>query len=156
MPKRAVIGIGNILMGDDGIGPLLIERAKERFGHIPDVVFLDEGTIGFGLVHVIKDYDEVIIIDSGDMGKVPGEFGIFSLEEVKSSKFCQGLSLHESDLLKVLEASRAMGELPARLRILAIQPKEIGWSGTISRELTERIGDYLDALRIELGIDGTP
>ncbi len=156
MARKAVIGIGNTLMADDGIGSVLVERAKERFGNVSNVVFLDEGTIGFGLVHVIKDYDDVIIIDSGDMGKVPGEFAVFSPEDVRSSKFCQGLSLHESDLLKVLEASRAMGELPTRLRILAIQPKEIGWNGTISRELTERIGDYLDALRIELGIDGTP
>jgi hydrogenase maturation protease len=82
------------------------------------------------------------------MGKVPGEFGIFSLEEVKSSKFCQGLSLHESDLLKVLEASRAMGELPIRLRILAIQPKVILWREGLSLELSDRLEDYLEALKV--------
>lgn len=146
MAKKAVIGIGNVLMGDDGVGPFLIERAKERFGHIEEVDLRDEGNIGFGLVHVLKDYEDVIIVDSGDIGKGPGEFGTFSPEEVKSSKVCQGFSLHESDLLKVLEASRALGELPKKVTIFAIQPLSLEWRGWLSPEIAERLDEYLLAL----------
>jgi hydrogenase maturation protease len=150
MARRAVIGIGNVLMADDGIGPVLVGLARERLGHLDDVVFLDEGTIGFGLIHVLKDYDEVIIIDSGDIGKAPGDFEVFSPDEVMSSKLCQGFSLHESDLLKVLEVSKLLGEMPKGLRILAIQPRETGWIEGISRELSERVDEYLGAISKEL------
>jgi hydrogenase maturation protease len=143
MVRKAVIGIGNTLMSDDGIGPMLVNKARERFGHLDDVAFLDEGTIGFGLVHVLKDYDEVIIIDSGDIGKTPGEFKVFSPDDVASTKFCQGYSLHESDLIKVLETSKAMGELPGKVTILAIQPRSVEWREGLSPELTKRSDDYL-------------
>ena len=140
----AMIGIGNTLMGDDGIGPRLIEELHKK--RIVGADLIDLGTGGIQLVHELARYNSVIIIDAADMGLDPGEYRIFSPEDAISVKFGRGYSLHDWDLMRSIEISKELGEAPERITIFAIQPRSIKMGGGISPELKMRSDEYIDRL----------
>ena len=83
--RLAVIGVGNPLVADEGVGIAVIEELGKR--DLPDSVELvDAGSAGMSLLHIIKDYDAVIIIDAADFGGEPGEVRTFTPDEVRSVK----------------------------------------------------------------------
>lgn len=134
-------------MGDDGIGPLLIYRlrASRLFGD--RVCFIDGGAGGMTIVHELAKLDTAVIVDAGDFGGKPGEFRIFSPEEMVSLKRFSGFSVHEWDLIKTIEISKIMEELPEQLHIMAIQPQTIARQFKLSKILESRIPLYEKAVR---------
>ena len=77
-----VIGLGNPLRGDDGVGVRVAEALAEQA--LPDdVEVVDGGTQGLGLVNLMEGRQRVILVDAADMGKAPGEFVRFTLDEVR-------------------------------------------------------------------------
>ncbi len=150
-----LIGVGNTLMCDDGIGMVLIEKFSRDHGNgsterIEGLKVISLGTGGMTLVHELSMLDSAMIIDSGDFGGNIGEYRIFSPEDAESIKFLPGQSLHEFDLMHGIQLSKAMGECPDPLRIMAIQPGTITWGEELSPELKERIDEYFQAILTEL------
>ncbi len=148
MKRITVIGIGNVLMGDDGIGIVLLNRLKER-RELADIEFIETGTGGMTFLHRLATAERALIIDSGNFGGKPGEYRLFSPDEVQSVKFLPGQSLHEFDLIRAIELSQKLGECPERLLILAIQPESIAWS----QQLTEAVSSNLQAYE-EVALEG--
>jgi hydrogenase maturation protease len=66
--KKAVIGVGNIMMKDDGIGPLLISKLGEMDRFPSDIDLLDEGVGGMRIIHDIEGYDRILRISGGAPG----------------------------------------------------------------------------------------
>ncbi|MBI5000883.1 MAG: hydrogenase maturation protease [Euryarchaeota archaeon] len=120
--RVAVIGIGNPLMKDDGAGLSVIDLLS---GMPKGVLIVDAGTGGMGLLHILNDLDAAVIVDAVDFGGEPGEIRVLSHKEAVSTKKLPGLSLHEGDILKIIEMSRRLGECPEMILICAIQPAEI-------------------------------
>ncbi|MBM9520354.1 hydrogenase maturation protease [Desulforhopalus vacuolatus] len=146
MKKIGVIGVGNPQMGDDGIGPVLIHRLNAFPLFSDTVCFIDGGTGGMTLVHELAKLYTAIIVDAGDFGGKPGEFRIFSPEELVSVKQFSGFSVHEWDLIKTIEISKVMEELPEHLHIMAIQPETIAWQSKLSKILESQIPVYEKAV----------
>ncbi|TVQ69240.1 MAG: hydrogenase maturation protease [Balneolaceae bacterium] len=121
MKKTAVIGIGNTLMSDDGAGVRVLEHLDDLPDHVSIVELAAGGMI---LLHHLEDYDCVIIADAVDFGGEPGEIRVFSPDEVRTIKTV-GYSLHDLDILKVLELAAKLGMLPESVRIAAIQPASL-------------------------------
>jgi hydrogenase maturation protease len=137
MKRIAVIGIGNILMSDDGAGVRVLELLK----NLPkNVSIVELATGGMTLLHKLDGLDTAIIVDAVDFGGKPGEVRVFRPEEVKSIKTV-GYSLHDLDILKVLELAKQMGTLPKHVFIAAIQPGSLemgeGLSPEVEGALTE-------------------
>lgn len=143
-PRIAVIGIGNPMMADDGIGPRLISELQ---GSVAGVDLIDMGTGGMQLVHVLAGYDSVIIIDSADMGLSPGDSSVFSPDEVVSLKETRAYSLHDWDLMRSIEISRELGEAPANILILAVQPGCLEMREGLSPEVEKGIPGYIEDIR---------
>ncbi len=150
MKHLGVIGIGNILMCDDGIGMLLLERLAKNHPDIHRVEYIHAGSGGMNVLHDLARLDMAIIVDSGNFGGQPGQFRIFSPEDVESIKLMPRQSLHEADLLKVIELSNALGESPGIIRIMIIQPERVEMGEGISESLTGRIDEYEKALLAEI------
>jgi len=147
MARTAVIGVGNDLMGDDSIGPHVVRALMKKRTLPPDIELIDEGRGGMRLVHHMKEMDRILLIDAADVGEAPGDFKVFRPEEVESIKDLSGTNIHEWDLLKMLEISKMLGEYPADVRILAIQPKSLEWGDSISSELLGRMDEYIDVVK---------
>ncbi len=145
--RVAIIGIGNPMMADDGIGPRLISELQ---GSVPGVDLIDMGTGGMQLVHVLAGYDSVLIIDSADMGLAPGESRVFSPDDVVSFKETRAYSLHDWDLMRSIEISRQLGEAPRDILILAIQPGCLEMREGLSPEVERGIARCVEEVRTAL------
>lgn len=140
-----IIGIGNPLMRDDGIGNAILEHLRNHgdLSDIQELQFIELGTGGMTVLHHLAKLDGALIIDSGNMELTPGEFRVFTPDEVKSVKFLSGQSLHEFDLLQAIGMSRQLGECPPLLQILAIQPESVEWGEGLSPSLEANVGEYV-------------
>lgn len=146
--KTAIIGIGNTLMSDDGAGV----RVLEHLGDLPEHVSVVElATGGMTLLHHLEDYERVFIVDAVDFGGRPGEIRVFNPEEVRTLKTV-GYSLHDLDILKVLDLAKQLGMLPELVRIIAIQPASLEMKEGLTPDVEAALPQL--ALAISREIDG--
>ena len=140
-----VLGIGNVLLGDEGIGCHVV-HALERIPH-PGVKIIDGGTCP-DVVQLVEDADKLIIVDAVKGGGMPGQIYRFHLEDItlEQKPF---LSLHDMgslDNLMLTKLWRKMGETV----LIGVEPKEIDWGLELSPELQEKMPQIIDAILSEL------
>ena len=145
-----VAGLGNPLMGDEGVGPRVVELLKERAGEAAEADFLDLGTPGLALLHAIRGRRRVVIVDCAMMGEAPGAIRRFTPREVRSTADGAAQSPHEPDLLAVLRLARELGECPAEVVIFGIQPQRVAPGIGLSDTLEGRLEEYGAAVAAEL------
>ncbi len=123
--KRVVIlGVGNELYGDDGVG-VVVARELVRQGDLPAGVEVIEGhTGGLNLLFDLEGAQYAIIIDAVDMQRSPGEVLVFTPQEAQFIAPGKIASLHHIGLEQVLELGKLM-ELPPQLHIVGIQPQRL-------------------------------
>ena len=128
-----MLGIGNALLKDEGIGIHLIRSLKDLPG-LESVDLIDGGTYpqAFDLV---RDTDRLIVIDAAYGGGEPGSIYCLTPEQIKSQK---PSSVHEFNALNMLWNLCIMGESP-NITIIGIEPKEIDWGLELSPELEKRL-----------------
>jgi hydrogenase maturation protease len=144
MSGIAVIGIGNPLMGDDGAGTAVLDVLSEK--GLPDgVEVIELGSGGLTLLHRMEDFESVVLADAVDFGGKPGEVRLFSPDEVDSVK-TMGYSLHDVDILKVIELARQMDQCPDRIMIAAIQPENLRPSTELSPSVSANLRDLADRI----------
>lgn len=149
-----VIGLGNPLMGDEGIGTALVGALAglAEAGKLPhdDIEYLDGGCGGMYLLHSIAERKKVIMIDCARMGLEPGTLRRFTPDDVNTVKQMTHLSLHEVDILRVIELAKLIGQCPAEIVIFGIEPALIAAQMHLTDTLQSRVPDYLAALVSEL------
>ena len=147
MKKISVIGIGNPLKTDDGLGIYLLEKCIERKKEFSErITFIDGGTGGMNLIHTFSDYDIIIIVDAVNFGGQPGEVKWFKPEEVDSTKLSLGFSIHETDFLKIIQLSKSIDKTPKSFFIFGIQPADISPGKWLSKILQQHFDLILDKL----------
>jgi len=155
-PKSViVIGLGNPLMGDEGIGTILLSRleqiaARQKLTPSSNLEFIDAGTGGMNLLHHIANRQKAVLIDCALMNTPPGTIRRFTQQQVQSIKQLSHLSLHEVDILKVLEISRRLGESPDEVIFFGIEPAEICQRISLSPILQEKIPHYIQTILDEI------
>jgi len=151
MKRIGVIGIGNLLRKDDGVGVVLLEKLIEKKDELPDSLeFIDGGIGGMNLLHLLAHFDIAIILDAVKFDGHHGESRLFTSDEVHSQKISLGMSTHESDLLKIIQLSKELNECPDELFIFGIQPKDTSFGSSLSSELQHNIEPLLIRLKAEI------
>lgn len=136
--KILVLGVGNILFGDEGIGVHLCNYLKVnyKFESPHQIDFIDGGTLAQMLIPIITSYDEVLILDCVDVdGAKTGEVYHFPFSKVPNIITWAG-SAHEVEMLQTLRLIEAMGDLPP-VSVIGIIPYVIGEDTTF--ELSESV-----------------
>ena len=141
-----VIGLGNPLLSDEGIGVHLIRKLSENQDKFPSVEFIDAGTGGMNVLHLIANRKKAVIIDCAKMGKKPGTIKQFEPADVQTTKKITHFSLHEADILRIIELSRQLGEYPNQIVIFGIEPESMELGQSLSRTLTDKIDLYIDTI----------
>jgi len=150
MDKRTIVlGLGNPLMSDEGIGVIIVNKLEEISKRYPHIDFIDAGTGGLKLLHYFEGREKAIIIDCANMQEEPGKIRRFTPEQVKSVKQLAHQSLHEQDLIKIIEMAKELGTSPKEIVIFGIQPKNISLKNAISEELENQIDNYIDLISQE-------
>jgi len=135
MAKLTVLGIGNILMSDDGVGVRVMEAVRDAREWGQDVEFIDGGAGGLGLLNVIEDAQAMIVFDAADMGLSAGQFRVITPEQASADT--QGrISMHDAPFLETLALCEQFFRRPEEVLILAIQPKIVDFGRGFSDELT--------------------
>ncbi len=146
-----VLGIGNFLCGDDGIGPVLAERLMPSFNEDRHVDVINGGTIGLGLLYLLDNYTNILFLDAVDVGAKPGEVFKYSLEDLESVHSEKQLSSHQSDPCGLLRYAQAAGISPCNVTILGIQIEHldnaIGLSETLLGKLPAIEAMILDEIK---------
>jgi hydrogenase maturation protease len=147
-PKKdtIVIGLGNPLLSDEGIGVHLIRKLSEHQDKFPLVDFIDAGTGGMNILHLIANRKKAVIIDCAKMGKKPGTIKQFEPADVQTTKKLTHFSLHEADILRIIELSRQLGECPDRIVIFGIEPESL----ELGQKLSKTLSDGIDAYSIDI------
>ena len=143
--SECVLGIGNILLKDEGIGCHVV-HALEGIP-LPDVQIMDGGTCP-DVVQLLEDTDKLVVVDAVKGGGMPGQIYRFHLEDVtlEQKPF---LSLHDIGLvdnLMLMKLRHSIGETV----IIGVEPREIEWGLELSPELQEKIPRIIDAILAEL------
>jgi len=133
--RIAILGIGNELMGDDGLGVIAARRLIGMINN-PDILVLECGTTPESFTSILLDFrpDLILIIDAVDFGGSPGSISIFDASIMDRIS----ISTHKPSL-KIMARYLEMNNLEARILILAIQPRSIGFSTGLSREVGESL-----------------
>jgi hydrogenase maturation protease len=151
-PPIAIIGVGNYLRGDEGIGIHAVEKLR-LMAWPDDVEIIDGGIPGVGLLHLIEARRLAIIIDCADFGGKPGEIEVFDPDRLEREER-EEISLHATDLLTSLELGRRVGRYPQKAMILGVQPKSISPGVSLSPELVgalDKIPDMVKEVIREIG-----
>jgi hydrogenase maturation protease len=142
---KYVLGIGNVLLKDEGIGCHVV-RALETIP-LPDVKIIDGGTCPDAL-QLLEDVDKLVIVDAVKGGGMPGQIYRFHLEDItlEPKPF---LSLHDVSLVDSLKLTQLWHNIDEAV-IIGVEPGEIGWGLELSSKLQERMPQIIDAILSEL------
>lgn len=142
--KILVLGIGNYLMGDEGVGVHIIHRMEEM--ELPSYLdVLDGGTGGFFLMNVFDDYPKVIFLDATMDGKPPGTIAV--IKPKFAADFPKALSVHDVGLKDMIEALYLQDNLPElhliTISVKAIMPMVVGMSEDVEAAVPQAIQTIL-------------
>lgn len=147
--KIAVIGIGNTLRRDDGIGIAILESLL-KFHKREGVDYLNFGIASFDLLHRIQNYNTILLIDSMNANLAAGELKIFELGKVDYELNGRPTSTHELSLKDIFELSKNLG-LKTKIYVAGIQIENVsfaeGLSGSLENkkeEIIRKIGVFID------------
>ena len=122
--KTTVVGIGNVLLGDDGVGVWLIHRLLGGYRFEPEIEILDGGTLGLGLVTYLSDTDRLLIVDAATTGTAPGSVVVLRERDVPAILRAT-LSAHEASLCDLLAALTLLGRTPREFVAIGIEPQDM-------------------------------
>jgi hydrogenase maturation protease len=139
-----VIGLGNPIMADDGLGLAALEQLRQRWSLPESVRLVDGGTWGMNLLPLIEQADRVLFLDAIDVGGPVGALVVLEAEALPRF-FGLKLSPHQIDLREVLAVAELRGTLPSDLVALGLQPGRLEMASTLSPEVESRLDQLLTA-----------
>jgi hydrogenase maturation protease len=149
-PATVIIGLGNLLRGDDGLGVRAVQALADR--DLPsDVEVIDGGTHGFGLIGLLEGRRRVIFVDAAQIGRSPGQFVRFGPDEARLLGSERQLSVHEAGLSEVLALAQALDALPEEVIVFGMQPAGLEWDDVLSPEVEAALPSLVDAVLADAG-----
>lgn len=147
-PRILILGVGNLLRGDDGFGVHLIGSLSDA-ALPPDVLLLEAGTVSHQLIPLLAEIDRLIVIDAVEAGDVPGSIFLFDPDDLH---FPSGpmVSLHQISLMDVLHMAELTGGKP-ETTIIGVQPKDVtSWCMELSEEVRAAMPKVKELIFAEL------
>jgi hydrogenase maturation protease len=145
-----VLGVGNTLMRDDGVGVRLMEALSAVEPELPGVEYLDAGTLSFLLLPRIEDCAALLVLDAAHLESHPGAIRCLqgtAMDEFLRTARC---SVHEVGVRDLLDVARLTGRLPERRAFIGMQPLETGWGELLSTPVTAALAEAVSAARAVL------
>ncbi len=126
MKKIGVAGVGNVLFKDEGIGVFVVKYLEVNYSFEPKVDLIDAGTLGFGLMNYLHEYDNLIIVDTISLNDAPGSVYRLTPEDLSGiGSYHQ--TAHEVEVLQMLELTPLTGKM-AETVIIGVVPEDISSS----------------------------
>ena len=146
--KVLILGIGNILHKDDGLGVFIVNEISNSVKKIPkDVEIADGGTLGYDLLHLMSGREKIVIVDALKVDDKPGSIYRFPAKHLTDSN--NKFSLHDMGVKKIIDMLTLSGENPD-IEIIGVVPEdihtmEIGISDSVKKSIPKAVEYILDA-----------
>lgn len=145
-----VLGLGNVLCGDDGLGVAALARLARRYELGPDVRLADGGTLGLSLLGWFDEVDDVLLVDAILADAAPGTLVRLEGRDVEPAAR-ERLSVHQVGVADLLDALRLIGGEPRRLSLIGLVPERVelglGCSPPVERALPHLVSALADEIR---------
>jgi len=151
MPTPAtyvVLGLGNTLHSDDGIGPQAIERLRSDPRVPQDVALIEGGTLGLELLTYIWDCSYLLVLDAVDVGQPPGTLVRMASQELQT--LTGKGSVHQLGVADLLVALRVLAQRQPTVVLLGVQPATTDWGTELSPAVEAVMGSLIEAAVAEL------
>ena len=145
-----MLGMGNLLLEDEGLGVRALEILQQRYEIPPEVELLDGGTTGMGLLDDISEREHLIVLDAVQTGDPPGTLVRLAGDDVPVY-FSMRISPHQLGLSDVLATLELSGEKPAEVVVLGLVPQSLEMSLELSELIAEKLDSLVGAAVTELG-----
>ena len=143
------MGIGNLIMSDDGAGVKVIQHLAENYRFPPEVTVLDGGTLGLDLLPRLEGIDRLLIVDAVETGNAPGSLIRLSGEEIPIVMETK-LSPHQMGLKDLIAISVLQGVKPPEMVLLGVQPETIELGLDLSPAVEEQFDELINKVIQEL------
>ena len=136
-PKTTVLGVGNLLLSDEGVG---VHVARELMGMElpPGVSVVEGGTAGLNLLHLIRDADRLIVIDAVQGEGAPATVYRFDMDDIQDKGRGLIASVHSLGVREVLDLCALTGKGP-QTTVIGIEPKSMGIGTELSDEVRAKV-----------------
>jgi hydrogenase maturation protease len=149
MGKKVVLGIGNLLMKDDGVGVRAVRALEGRFPQ--DVELVDGGTAGCDLLPYLQGAERIIIVDALQGGEPPGSVYRLTAQDCGKQYLNRAISVHDMGILVLLhDLALLEGKTPPAV-IIGVEPQEIGWGMELTPEVEKALPKVLELVEKEIG-----
>ncbi len=126
--KTLVLGIGNTLLSDEGVGVHVTQHLQTLLPPSDEIEILDGGTLSFTLAVPIEDADALIVVDAAQLKSAPGTLRVFEGEEMDAFLMSsRRSSVHEVSLNDLMSIACLSGHWPEKRALVAIQPQKLDW-----------------------------
>ncbi|MCG8565309.1 MAG: HyaD/HybD family hydrogenase maturation endopeptidase [Desulfobacterales bacterium] len=150
MKKLLILGVGNTLLMDEGIGVHAIRKFWDEKENWDDtqVDFVDGGTFTQDIFYLFENYENILVLDVVRAGHPPGSLYRLAEEDLRKDEK-QMLSLHDIDLLDSLGMAQMRGHRP-HLQVVGIEPKKIDWGMEMTPVLQDALPAFMALARKEI------
>ncbi len=148
LKKTLILGLGNILMQDEGVGVRVVEAMRD-VPLPPGVDLLDGGTAGLSLLELMEGYDRVIVVDAVEAGAEPGAIFKFRPEDLAAMPNVQLTSFHQVGLMDVLQLAELVGQRPEAV-IIGVQPASLNWGTELTPQLKDAVPRVIEFVLREI------
>jgi hydrogenase maturation protease len=142
MAKTLVLGLGNILLGDEGVGVRVVERLRARYELPEGIQVMDGGTLGLDLLPYLKGTSRLLVVDAVQAGKAPGTLLRLEGKEIPILLDLSKVSPHQDGLQDLLAAAALTGCLPEDVVLCGVQIDSL----RVGLELSPPVAAQVDAL----------
>ncbi|MFH2061052.1 MAG: HyaD/HybD family hydrogenase maturation endopeptidase [Pseudomonadota bacterium] len=144
-----ILGIGNIIYSDDGIGIRVVEKLERDYNFPDNVLVVDGGILGINLLGVIANAGRMIVVDTVLNHGRPGDLHRLEHDEIPNRILAKN-SLHQVDLIEALTLCSALDHVP-QTTIIGVEPKDLETlSESMTPEIESRLDDLVEAVLEEL------
>jgi len=142
-----VLGLGNILLSDEGAGVKAIEELQNKYDCSGAVEFVDGGTIGLELLSYFEGRSHILIIDAVKTGREPGT--IVRIDD-PPAYFSSKTSPHQIGLADVMGIAVITDIMPKNIALFGIEPKQLSTGLELSPEVARNLSQLVDMVADEL------
>ena len=146
MSTTLILGIGNTLLSDEGVGIHVIDHLRATHPSSPDITLLDGGTLSFTLAGPIAEHDNLIVIDAARLDATPGTLRTFVGEAMDRYLGGNRRSVHEVGLGDLLDIARLSGTYPEQRALIGIQPGSLDWGEQLTPPVTAAVDAAAEAV----------
>ena len=154
MPHTYVLGLGNVLMGDDGFGPAVVRAFAERYDVGPDVEVVDLGTPGLDLTPWMADAWHIVMVDTVKASLPPGSLRIYDKADLTKHAPFARTGPHDPGVKECVLTLEFAGRAPAHVTVVGAVPDSVGMSIELSPALEAAVPAAADAVAASLARHG--